>query len=246
MVMVSQPPLANTVTLGEQDFSGKRDFYRRLGWPAVFGSDGFTAFQLRGAVLALFQLGQLARDAHAQAGPISAGIRSAVMITVDRPGEVDELARRPAGLVYALPIVAAADLGAPSGAGHMPPAPASYRQVTIASVSDNEVTFERLIGQIAGKGCRAGGDSSGPVRAFRSCQTAPDWPSRRGDHGCSRAFDPRSERTGCGPVLLDVWCPLAYRPDGGRWRQRLRRCALVLPRHARLHPTLDLTLGKAG
>jgi uncharacterized protein len=45
-------------------------------------------------VLALFQLGRLARDAHAQAGPISAGIRSAVIITVDRPDDVDELARR--------------------------------------------------------------------------------------------------------------------------------------------------------
>src|SRR5437016_380092 len=95
------------------------------------------------------------------------------------------------------------------------PVPASYREVTIASVSDNEVTSDRLIGQIAGKGCRAGGDSSGPARAFRSCRTAPDWPSRLGDHGWSRAFDPRSERTGCGPVLLDVWCPLACRPDGG-------------------------------
>jgi uncharacterized glyoxalase superfamily protein PhnB len=48
----------------------------------------------RGAVLALFQPGQLARDAHAPAEPISAGIRSAVIITVDRPGDVDELARR--------------------------------------------------------------------------------------------------------------------------------------------------------
>jgi hypothetical protein len=49
----------------------------------------------------------------------------------------------------------------------MPPVPASYRRVTIASVSDNEVTADRLIGQIAGKGCRAGGDSSGPPRAFQ-------------------------------------------------------------------------------
>jgi predicted lactoylglutathione lyase len=77
-----------------QDFSRERDFYQRLGWPVVFGSDGFAVFQLRGAVLALFQPGQLARDAHAQAGAIGAGIRSAVIITVDRPGEVDELARR--------------------------------------------------------------------------------------------------------------------------------------------------------
>src|SRR5213078_478038 len=94
MVMVPQPPLANTVTLGMQDFSWERDFYQRLGWPAVFESDGFAVFQLRGAVLTLFQLDRLARDAHAQAGPVSAGIRSAVIITVDRPSEVDELARR--------------------------------------------------------------------------------------------------------------------------------------------------------
>ena len=92
--MVPQPPLANTVTLGVQDFSRERDFYQRLGWPAVFESDGFAVFQLRGAVLTLFQLDRLARDAHAQAGPVSAGIRSAVIITVDRPSEVDELARR--------------------------------------------------------------------------------------------------------------------------------------------------------
>jgi uncharacterized protein len=94
MVMGPQPPLANTVTLGVQDFSRERGFYQRLGWPIVFESDGFTLFQLRGAVLALFQLGQLARDAHAPAGPISAGIRSAVIITVDRPDDVDELASR--------------------------------------------------------------------------------------------------------------------------------------------------------
>jgi uncharacterized protein len=94
MVMVSQPPPANTVTLGVQDFPRERDFYQRLSWPVVFESDGFTVFQLRGAVLALFQLGQLARDAHAQPGPISAGIRSAVIITIDRPGDVDELASR--------------------------------------------------------------------------------------------------------------------------------------------------------
>jgi hypothetical protein len=94
MVMGPPPPLVNTVTLGVQGFSRERDFSQRLGWPVSFESDGFTVFQLRGAVLALFQLGQLARDAHAPAGPVSAGIRSAVIITVDRPGEVDELASR--------------------------------------------------------------------------------------------------------------------------------------------------------
>ena len=90
--MGSQPPLANTFTLGVRDFSRERDCYQRLGWPVAFESDGFAVFQLRGAVLALFQLGQLARDAHAQPGPIRVGIRSAVIITVDRPGDLDELA----------------------------------------------------------------------------------------------------------------------------------------------------------
>jgi len=94
MVTGSHPPLANTVTSGVQDFSRQRDLCQRLGWPVVFESDGFTVVQLRGAVLALFQLGQLARDAHAQPGPIRAGIRSAVIITVDRPGDLDELASR--------------------------------------------------------------------------------------------------------------------------------------------------------
>ena len=92
--MGSPPPLASTVTLGVQDFSRERDFYQRLGWPVVFKSDGFAVIRLRGAVLALVQPGQLARDADAQAGSIRAGIRSAVIITMDRPGDVDELASR--------------------------------------------------------------------------------------------------------------------------------------------------------
>jgi len=92
--MGSPPPLASTVTLGVQDFSRERDFYQRLGWPVVFESDGFAVIRLRGAVLALVQPGQLARDADAQAGSIRAGIRSAVIITMDRPGDVDELASR--------------------------------------------------------------------------------------------------------------------------------------------------------
>jgi uncharacterized protein len=47
MVMGPQPPLANTVTLGVQDFSRERGFYQRLGWPIVFESDGFTLAGLK-------------------------------------------------------------------------------------------------------------------------------------------------------------------------------------------------------
>jgi hypothetical protein len=41
------PPLANIVTLGVQNFDAQRDFYRRLGWPQAFDSDGFAVFELQ-------------------------------------------------------------------------------------------------------------------------------------------------------------------------------------------------------
>ena len=49
-------------------------------------------FELRGALLALFPLDQLARDAHTQAAPSSPGIRSSVIISVEQAAQVDELA----------------------------------------------------------------------------------------------------------------------------------------------------------
>jgi uncharacterized protein len=90
--MASQPPLANIITLGVHDFARERAFYQQLGWPIVVDSDDFLVFELRGALLALFRLDQLARDAHTQAAPSSPGIRTSVIICVDRAAEVDELA----------------------------------------------------------------------------------------------------------------------------------------------------------
>jgi predicted lactoylglutathione lyase len=90
----SQPPLANLITLGVHDIGREREFYQRLGWPIVVDTDDFVVFELRGALLALFPRDQLARDAHAQPAPPSAGIASSVIITVERPEEVDELAAR--------------------------------------------------------------------------------------------------------------------------------------------------------
>jgi hypothetical protein len=52
-------------------------------------------------------------------------------------------------------------------------------------------------------------------------------------------------RAGPGQIVLDVWHRLVCRPDGGRWRQRLPRPALVLPGHLGMHRTLDLAIGKA-
>jgi predicted lactoylglutathione lyase len=86
-----QPPLANVITLGVQDLSRERQFYEDLGWPTVMNSDDFVVFELRGALLALFPLDQLGRDAHATPERGRGGIRSAVIITVDRAEDVDAI-----------------------------------------------------------------------------------------------------------------------------------------------------------
>jgi len=90
--MASQPPLANIITLGVHDLARERRFYQQLGWPIVLDSDDFIVFELRGALLALFPLDQLAGDAHTQAAPSSPGIRTAVIISVEQAAQVDELA----------------------------------------------------------------------------------------------------------------------------------------------------------
>jgi uncharacterized protein len=92
--MDQQLPLANVITLGVRDFAREREFYRRLGWPHAFDSDSFTVFELRGALLALFGIDQLGADARATPEPGHGGIRSAVIITMDRPEDVDALVRR--------------------------------------------------------------------------------------------------------------------------------------------------------
>lgn len=90
----AQPPLANTVTLGVRDFDAQRNFYRRLGWPQAFDSDDFAVFELRGAVLTLFPVDKLAADSRAQPELGGGGIRFNIIISVDSPEEVDELADR--------------------------------------------------------------------------------------------------------------------------------------------------------
>jgi catechol 2,3-dioxygenase-like lactoylglutathione lyase family enzyme len=87
-------PLANVLTLGVRDLERQRAFYRGLGWATVLDSDGFVVFELRGALLALFPIELLARDANAPAAPPVPGIRSSVIITVDSAAEVDALAER--------------------------------------------------------------------------------------------------------------------------------------------------------
>jgi catechol 2,3-dioxygenase-like lactoylglutathione lyase family enzyme len=90
--MSDTPPLANLVTLGARDFPTLRDFYRRLGWPQVMDTDDFAAFELRGVVLALFPLPQLARDGRSEPDPGTGGIRFTIGITVETAQAVDAVA----------------------------------------------------------------------------------------------------------------------------------------------------------
>jgi len=92
--MTGDAPLANTFTLGVEDLDRERSFYRDLGWPIILDSDDFVVFELRGALLALFPVDKLAEDSRARAEPRQGGIRSAVIIGVDQPSDVDELADR--------------------------------------------------------------------------------------------------------------------------------------------------------
>lgn len=87
-------PLANVITLGVQDIERERAFYLGLGWPLAFDSADFAVFELRGALLALFPTEKLAQDANARPQTDRDGIRFAVIITVDTPEQVDELAAR--------------------------------------------------------------------------------------------------------------------------------------------------------
>jgi uncharacterized protein len=89
--MTAPKPLANLITLGARDLPTLRNFYRALGWPQIMDDDEFVAFELRGIVLALFPLTQLARDGNAEAEPTAGGIRFTIGIMVDSAAEVDQL-----------------------------------------------------------------------------------------------------------------------------------------------------------
>ena len=92
--MADQPPLANLITLGARNFAALLDFYQRLGWPQIVNDGDFAVFALRGTLLALFPIEQLARDARSDPEPSSGGIRFTIGIIVDTPEQVDEVTER--------------------------------------------------------------------------------------------------------------------------------------------------------
>jgi catechol 2,3-dioxygenase-like lactoylglutathione lyase family enzyme len=89
--MADQPPLTNLITLGARDFPGLRDFYRRLGWPQIMDDGEFAVFELRGILLALFPIAQLARDGNTEPAPGTGGIRFTIGVMADTAEEVDRL-----------------------------------------------------------------------------------------------------------------------------------------------------------
>ena len=90
--MSTDAPLANVmVTLGARDLSSLRAFYRRVGLPQIIDDADFAAFDLRGVVLALFPIGQLARDGNTKPDAGGNGIGFSIGIMLDTPEEVDQL-----------------------------------------------------------------------------------------------------------------------------------------------------------
>src|SRR2546422_6047915 len=85
------PARASVITLGARDIDALKAFYNGLGWKLAVDLDGFAAFELRGAVLALFPLDELALDANAPAASSEHGLRGfTISINVDQREQVDE------------------------------------------------------------------------------------------------------------------------------------------------------------
>ena len=79
------------VTLGARDLPRLRAFYAALGWEIAIEANDFCAFQLRGALLALFPWHKLAADGQAAPAEPVPGMRGFTLgINVDRPEQVDE------------------------------------------------------------------------------------------------------------------------------------------------------------
>lgn len=89
---IQPAPLANVITVGARNVASLRDFYRHLGWPLIIDDEDFVAFELRGAVLALFAADKLAADGRASIEPRQGGIRFTIGMLLDSREQVDQMA----------------------------------------------------------------------------------------------------------------------------------------------------------
>ncbi len=87
------PARVSIVTLGVRDLASMRAFYRSLGWHEGISTEGVAAFKTGGAVLALFPLDDLARDANTAAPPAESGGFKGVTLAlnVEEKAQVDEV-----------------------------------------------------------------------------------------------------------------------------------------------------------
>ncbi len=87
------PARVSIVTLGVRDLASMRAFYRSLGWHEGISTEGFAAFKTGGAMLALFPLDELARDANVAAPPgESGGFKGVTLaLNVEEKAQVDEV-----------------------------------------------------------------------------------------------------------------------------------------------------------
>jgi uncharacterized protein len=94
MAAMTVPQRISMVTLGVADVAAATRFYESLGWRRAPGSqDAITFFEMQGSALGLFGHGDLAEDAHVDAGASGAEgatFRGVTMsINVDSPADVD-------------------------------------------------------------------------------------------------------------------------------------------------------------
>lgn len=142
--MSTPGPLADVmITLGARDFPALREFYRGIGWPQVIDDETFAAFEVRGVVLAVFPLAELARDGNTEPDPGSTGISFTIGIMVDTPEEVDQLTEqmRAAGArVTKQPVDAEFFTGR---SAYLCDPEGNYFEITWADMPDNPITSRR-------------------------------------------------------------------------------------------------------
>ena len=111
------PARVSLVTLGVRDLASLRAFYRGLGWSEAISTPTFAAFKTGGALLGLFPLDALARDANTEEATGEGGFRGVTLaINVEEKEGVDEVievVRAAGGRIVKEPIDA--DWGGRSG-----------------------------------------------------------------------------------------------------------------------------------
>jgi uncharacterized protein len=82
------PASISLVTLGVEDVERSTAFYRAVGWEAGIEMDGFAVFRTGGALLALYPIADMSRDAGDEV-PIDPTRRVHLAINVGSPDDVD-------------------------------------------------------------------------------------------------------------------------------------------------------------